>query len=273
MGFPGEGPKEGPSLTCPWCEVCFKNEKDAQDRLMCYVLWAQYGIADPRLIFMLADKLENGSDLELDRRALASSFHKCGVERPWVIVRGAPQIWEYTVGAKWVRLDLGGCPRWQKAITCHLGVGITITSGYAIKNTPASESELFMSQRTHQRMHCDLMNPRLMQTRSSSDVVDKVFVLLAPMANEPIALQVWDHTIRGEITLWINPGSYVLFRAGSCWHAGYGGAQGGRLYVTLVAGELTHDQRECLLEDQDFILFWDDVKRMPSSNPAIMTTK
>jgi hypothetical protein len=137
-----------------------------------------------------------------------------------------------------------------------------------MKNTPADESNLFASQRIHQHLHCDLPHPSVVRARTPLHVSRCVHVLLAPLGDERIALQVFDHTLKAEKTVWIEPGEFIVFAADSCWHAGYGGKQGDRLYVTFVVGELAPGMKECVLEDELDVLWWADIEGTPSPYPS-----
>jgi hypothetical protein len=148
-----------------------------------------------------------------------------------------------------------------------------VLTAYAIKNTPAEESCLFSSQRGHQRLHCDLPYPGVVPARTPLDVARAVHVLLAPLNEERIALQVFDHRLQAEETIWIEFGEFLVFPAASCWHAGYGGKQGDRLYATFLIGELCDDQRDCVLEDELDVLWWTDIKGIPDADPSSWQAK
>jgi hypothetical protein len=107
----------------------------------------------------------------------------------------------------------------------------------------------------------------LVESQLPVHVAEAMHVLIAPLGDERIALQVWDHALGVERTLWLDPGQYLVLPSASCWHAGYGGKQGDRLYVTFAAGELTTHEKECVKDEQLDVLFWKQIKGMPSPNP------
>jgi hypothetical protein len=235
-------------------------------QLMC----STYGISDPRLVFMVHDMVSsNGTPLDQDRKALATVARgQHSILQPWMILTGAPMSWTFSTNHTWQKIDLGGTPRWQKAITCDLGNEIDVLSAYALKNTDCKQADLFQSQRPHQHLHCDLPNPRVVDALTSLVVADAVYVWIAPLGDERIALRVWDHSTHNERTLWVQPGEYMVFPSASCWHAGYGGKQGARLYVTFVVGKLTSYEKECVTRDQLEVLLWKHIHGTPSPNPA-----
>jgi hypothetical protein len=245
------------------------SDSTLQGERMSSVLTRMYEVSDPRMIFIVANRLAVGDTVwDRDQQALVRSVGQYSPEQPWVVLKGSPMCWEFTKGSRWQKLDLGGAPRWQKAVTCVSGEGTVILTSYAIRNKPADESNLFASQRIHQRLHCDLPHPGVVQARTPLHVSRSVHVLMAPLGDERIALQVFDHTIQAEKTVWIEPGEFIVFPAASCWHAGYGGKQGDRLYVTFVVGELAASMKECVLEDVLDVLSWTDIEGTPSSDPT-----
>ena len=211
----------------------------------------------------------NGTPLDQDRQALVAACGQQSIMQPWMIVTGAPMSCTFETSHTWEKIDLGGSPRRQKAITCNLGNGIDVLSAYALENTDFQETDMatFESQRPHQHLHCDLPNPRVAETRTSTIVADAVYVLIAPLGAERIAIIVWDHTTNDELTLWVEPGQYMVFPSASCWHAGYGGKQGARLYVTFFVGKLTSHEKECVTHDQLQVLLWKHIHGRPSPNP------
>jgi len=186
-----------------------------------------------------------------------------------MILTGAPMSCTLETSHPWEKIDLGGSPRWQQAITCNLGNGIDVLSAYALRNTDFQETDMatFESQRRDQHLHCDLPNPRVVDTLTSTIVADAVYVLIAPLGDDRIAIIVWDHETNHELTLWVEPGQYMVFPSASCWHAGYGGKQGDRLYVTFVVGKLTRYEKECVAKDQLQVLLWKHMHGRPSPNP------
>jgi hypothetical protein len=151
---------------------------------------------------------------------------------------------------------IGGAPRSQKATTCFLGEGVSVLTSYALQNTPASKSSLFLSQRPHQRLHCDLPHPTICDTNTSVDLAMRVYVLVQAIGTERIALQVWDYVRQVEETVWIEPWECIVFKACTCWHAGYGEEQGDRLYVTFVIGDINQNERECVERDALVVVPW-----------------
>ena len=232
-------------------------------------LLTMYEVTDPRLIFMVSDHLALGDTQRVqDCEALQTSLTQYSLEQPWKVMRGVPQCWQYVARRHWIKLSLGGPPRHQKEVTCDLGVHFQTLTSYAIKNTPISQSQLFASQRQHQTLHCDLPYPGVVtNSKTSVSVAQRVHVLLAPLGDVAIALQVWDHIAGIERTIWIHKGEYIVFPAASCWHAGYGGQQGDRLYVTFVLGKLSTDDLLSVIHDQDHVLKWTDMKGTPVANP------
>jgi chemotaxis protein histidine kinase CheA len=211
--------------------------------------------------------VSGGPRILQDRRELVACLKKYSLERPWVIMTGAPMSWELSTNNTWEQVNLGGTVRCQKHATCDLGTGVTVVTAYVMKNTDVNNTQLFASQRAHQRLHCDLAHPRLVESQLPVHVAEAMHVLIAPLGDERIALQVWDHALGAERTLWLEKGQYIVLPSASCWHAGYGGQQGDRLYVTFAACELTTHEKECVKDEQLDVLFWKDIKGMPSPDP------
>ena len=256
--------------------TCF-DDQDAFGKMR-FLLWTKYKVSDPRLIFELGEKmLQYGTPLSKHRRALRASIQEGAMSAldcvPWTLTRGEPIEWSFVEGSIWEKMKLGGAPRWQKAITCDLGEDVSVLTAYALKNTAARNSNLFASQREHQKLHCDLVHPSVGKARSSVEFAMRVWVLITQLRNDPIALQLWDHELQREKTIWLHRGEYIVFRACTCWHGGYGGEQGDRLYVTFVIGEVTTYDRACFEHDALKVLTWDVLLETPSIDPTKWRTK